>query len=164
MTGGSRRFVLKTTAFFVIWLFVSGQVGLYYVVLGLLCSAAVALVDMRRSAAPRHVFPWVRFLAYLPWLTWRVILSALHVTRLILSPSLPIDPQLIRYSTRLRDHAALTLLGNSITMTPGTVTVEITPRELVVHAIDGPSSTDLTSQSLENHVARVFALRERNHE
>lgn len=162
MTAAPRRFFLKTTAFFVIWLFVSGQTQLYYVVLGLICSAAVALVDMRRSAAPRHVFPWIRFMWYLPWLTWRVILSACHVSRLILSPSLPIDPQLIRYPTRLRDHAALTLLGNSITLTPGTVTVEITPRELVVHAIDGPSSTDLTSKALEDHVARVFEARERN--
>lgn len=163
MTGALRRFLLKTTAFFVIWLFVSGQIQLYYVVLGLCCSAAVAWVDIRRSAAPRHVFPWARFAWYLPWLAWRVVLSAWHVTRLILSPTLPIDPQLIRYSTRLRDHAALTLLGNSITLTPGTVTVEITPRELVVHAIDGPSTTDLTSLSLEDRVAWVFAAREGNH-
>lgn len=163
MTGTARRFALKTTAFFVIWLFVSGQVRLYYVVLGLCCSAAVAWVDMHRSAAPRHVFPWVRFAGYLPWLTWRVILSACHVARLILSPSLPISPHLIRYPTKLRDHAALTLLGNSITLTPGTVTVEITPRELVVHAIDGPSGTDLTSRALEDRVARVFTVREGHH-
>ena len=163
MTGALRRFALKTTALFVIWLFVSGQIRPYYVVLGLCCSAAVAWVDMHRSAAPRHVFPWLGFAWYLPWLTWRVVASACHVTRLILSPSLPIDPQLIRYQTRLRDHAALTLLGNSITLTPGTVTVEITPRELVVHAIDGPSGSDLTSGAMEGRVARAFATREGNH-
>lgn len=163
MTGRLRRFVLKTTAFFVIWLFVSGQIKPYYVVLGLCCSAAVAWVDMHRSAAPRHVFPWLGFAWYLPWLAWRVVASSWHVTRLILSPALPIDPQMIRYPARLRDHAALTLLGNSITLTPGTVTVEISPRELVVHAIDRPSGSDLTSGAMENRVARVFAARERNH-
>lgn len=164
MTGTLRRFALKTTAFFVIWLFVSGQIKLYHVVLGLCCSAAVAWVDMHRSAAPRHVFPWLGFAWYLPWLAWRVVASAWHVTCLILSPALPIEPQLLRYPTKLRDHAALTLLGNSITLTPGTVTVEITPRELVVHAIDGPSASDLTSRAMEDRVAQAFAARERNHQ
>ena len=154
--------LLKAGAFFIIWLLVSGQMKLYYVILGLCCSLAVAWVDLHRSPARQHPVPWVRFFGYLPWLAGRVVLSSLHLTRLILDPKLPIDPKLIRYSTRLRDHAALTLLGNSITLTPGTVTAEISRKELVVHTIDEFSSVDLTSKTLEDRVAHVFEERERS--
>lgn len=159
--GGLSRLLLKAGAFFIIWLFVSGQLKLYYLILGLCCSLAVAWVDLHRSPGPRRRFPWVRFFGYLPWLAGRVVLSSLHLTRLILHPQLPINPNLIRYPTRLRDHAALTLLGNSITLTPGTVTAEISRNELVVHAIDDYSSVDLTSKALENRVGHVFEHRER---
>ena len=158
--GDLRRLFLKTVAFFMIWLFVSGQPTFSYFTLGLCCSFAVAWVDVHRSAASRHPFPWVRFFLYLPWLFGRIVVSSIHLTRLILDPRLPIDPKLVRYETRLRDHAALTLLGNSITLTPGTVTAEISPKELIVHTIDGESSQDLTSRTLEDRVARVFQSRE----
>ena len=155
-----RRLVLKTVTFFLIWLLVSGQTTLYYLILGLCSAFAVAWVDLHRTAASARPFPWARFFMYLPWLFGRIVVSSIHLTRLILDPRLPIDPKLVRYETRLRDHAALTLLGNSITLTPGTVTAEISPRELIVHTIDGESSQDLTSRTLEDRVARVFQSRE----
>lgn len=155
-----RRLLPKTLALFLVWLLVSGQVTPYYLILGFLCAFAVAWVDLRRSPAPRKPFPWGRFVLYLPWLLSRMIWSALHVTRVILHPRLPIAPHLLQYSPRLRDHAALTLLGNSITLTPGTVTVELSDHTLVVHAIDRVSAVDLTSKTLEERVAHVFEARE----
>lgn len=159
--GDLRRLFLKTVAFFMIWLFVSGRPTFYYLILGVCCSFAVAWVDVHRSAASRHPFPWIRFFLYLPWLFGRIVVSSLHLTRLILDPRLPIDPKLVPYATRLRDHAALTLLGNSITLTPGTVTAEISRTELVVHTIDEESALDLTTRTLEDRIERVFETRER---
>ncbi len=155
-----RRLALKTVTFFLIWLLISGQTTFYYLILGLCSAFAVAWVDLHRTAASARPFPWARFFMYLPWLFGRIVVSALHLTRLILDPRLPIDPKLVRYATRLRDHAALTLLGNSITLTPGTVTAEISPTELVVHTIDDESALDLTTQTLEDRIARVFETRE----
>ncbi len=95
-------------------------------------------------------------IAYLPWLFARVLRSGLHVSWLILNPALPISPRVIRHRTKLRSDGALAVAGNSITLTPGTITVEASPGELVVHAIDERSSDDLVGGALEEQVSRVF--------
>ena len=87
-------------------------------------------------------------------------MSGLHVSRLILHPKLPISPKLIRHKTKLKSDAELVVLGNSITLTPGTITVEIAPGELVVHAIDEASSTDITDGILDSRIERLFSTRE----
>ncbi|MEC4672999.1 MAG: Na+/H+ antiporter subunit E, partial [Nitrospirota bacterium] len=81
------------------------------------------------------------------------------VTKVILHPQLPINPKLIRYPTKLGNNHAVVLLGNSITLTPGTVTTEVSSNELVVHALDESSSDDLTAGVMESKIAQVFQSR-----
>jgi len=150
------RLLKKTVAYWIIWLFVVGQMTLYVVLLGMLCSFIVAWIDLHRSPPPARSFPWVRLFLYVPWLVVQVVKSGLHMTRLILHPKLPIDPQIIPYKPRLRDPAGLVLLGNSITLTPGTITVEIAPDELLVHAIDSRSGEDIVNGTMECRVAQIF--------
>ena len=87
-------------------------------------------------------------------------MSGVHVSRIILSPTLPISPRLIRHQTKLKSDGELVVLGNSITLTPGTITVEVAPGELVVHAIDEASSADLVEGVLDARVGRMFSTRE----
>jgi len=150
------RLLKKTVAYWIIWLFVVGQMTLYVLLLGLLCSFAVAWVDLHRSAPRGRPFPWVQLFLYVPWLVVQVVKSGLHMTRLILHPKLPIDPQIIPYKPRLRDPAGLVLLGNSITLTPGTITAEITPDQLLVHAIDSGSAEDIVNGTFEGRITKVF--------
>jgi multicomponent Na+:H+ antiporter subunit E len=82
------------------------------------------------------------------------------VAGIILHPKLPIAPRLIRHETKLRSDSELVVLGNSITLTPGTITVEIAPGELVVHAIDAAASEDLLGGALERRVSRIFPATE----
>jgi multicomponent Na+:H+ antiporter subunit E len=150
------RLLRKTIAYLIIWLFVVGQITPYVLLLGLLSSLAVAWVDLHRSPPPARPFPWIRLFLYVPWLIIQVVKSGLHVTSLILHPKLPIDPQMIPYKPRLRDQAGLVLLGNSITLTPGTITAEIAPGQLLVHAIDSWSAEGIVDGTMEGRVARVF--------
>ncbi|WP_455378040.1 Na+/H+ antiporter subunit E [Petrachloros mirabilis] len=146
----------KTVAYWIIWLFVVGQATAYVFLLGLVCSLVVAWIDLRRSPPPARPFPWFRFLLYLPWLAIEVVKSGLHVTRLILHPRMPISPRLIPCKIALRDPAGLVLLGNSITLTPGTITVEISQDALLVHAIDSSSAESVLNGTMERRVAHVF--------
>jgi multicomponent Na+:H+ antiporter subunit E len=73
---------------------------------------------------------------------------------------LPISPKLIHHQTKFKSDGELVVLGNSITLTPGTITVEVAPGELVVHAIDEASSADLVDGVLEARIARMFSARE----
>ncbi len=149
--------LLKAAALFGLWLVLSGQYDAVHVVLGACFSLAIAWLHAAAPKAGRASFPWIRFILYLPWLFSRIVFSGLHITRLVLDPRMPLDPKLIRYRTQLRDPVAQVLLGNSITLTPGTVTAEISTSELVVHALDGHSASDLVSQRLERKVQKVFS-------
>jgi multicomponent Na+:H+ antiporter subunit E len=105
--------------------------------------------------------PLVRLVLYLPWLFWEIVKSSLNITKIILDPKLPINPRLIQYPTNLGNSAAVVLLGNSITLTPGTVTIEVSSNELVIHVLDDGSSSGLESRTMERKIAEVFHSRGR---
>ncbi len=146
--------ILTTAALFALWLSLSATLSPAHVAVGAIVAGLVAWVN---PALPhKWRFSWSAGLTYLPWLFGRILKSGLHVSRLILHPSLPISPRLVRHRTRLSSDGELVLLGNSITLTPGTITVEVAPGELMVHAIDEESAEDLASGTLEGRVAAVF--------
>ncbi len=148
--------LIKTAALFLIWLILSGTSHPFHVGLGLVASFVVAWLNSGYADSPFRPASALRLLWYLPWLFGRIVQSSLHVTALILHPALPIAPTLIHYRPKLQSQAAVVLLGNSITLTPGTITGEVDEQELVVHALDEESGHDLTTRRLEHQVARVF--------
>lgn len=151
-----KTLIPKTLVFFIIWLILSGKYNLLHMGLGLVVSFGVAWLNSGHVDSPFRNFPLLRMLWYFPWLFGRIVQSSLHLTALILHPALPIDPKLIHYRTKLQGQAAIVLLGNSITLTPGTITAEVNAQELIVHAMDDASGQDLTSQRLEQKIAKVF--------
>jgi multicomponent Na+:H+ antiporter subunit E len=146
---------LKTLSFSLIWLLLSESFDLFHVGLGLVAAFGVAWFNTDRSASGLTV-PRLRIVWYFPWLVGRIIQSGFHLSVLILHPALPIDPKLIRHRTKLRTEAGIVLLGNSITLTPGTITVEVDFQDLVVHAMDDKSADDVTSFRIERQIAGLF--------
>jgi multicomponent Na+:H+ antiporter subunit E len=67
----------------------------------------------------------IRFMLYVPWLVYQIILANLDVAKRVLHPSMPIDPIVISFPSKLKSDLSMTTLGNSITLTPGTITVDI---------------------------------------
>ena len=148
--------LLKTAALFIIWLILSGTSHPFHVGLGLVVSVVVTWLNAGHADSSFRLVPLLRMIWYLPWLFGRIVQSSLHVTALILHPALPIAPTLIHYRPRLQSQASVVLLGNSITLTPGTITCEVNQQELVVHALDEESGHDLTTRRLEHKIAHVF--------
>jgi multicomponent Na+:H+ antiporter subunit E len=159
----SRRFdrhlVYKALALFVIWLLLTERYSPAHVLLGLVASLGVALVNTDAGRSADVAIRWLQLLRFFPWLFGRILISGLHLSFLILHPKLPIAPALIRHRTKLGHEPGIVLLGNSVTLTPGTVTVEAQTNELIVHAMDDESLQDLHSQNLERKVADVFRTR-----
>ncbi len=147
--------ILKTFGFFLIWLLLSASFNLLHMGLGLLVAFGVAWFNTDRSVS-RFTILRLRIVWYFLWLVGRILQSGFHLSVLILHPALPIDPKLIRYRTKLREEAGIVLLGNSITLTPGTITVELNSQDLVVHAMDDKSAHDVTSLRLEQQIAGLF--------
>ena len=152
----SASLFLKAMALFVFWVFLSASFEWIHLGLGLIFSFAVAWINSDRSPFVPKFRLWLRAPLYLPWLFYKIIQSSLHLSKLILHPALPIAPQLISVESKLNHHAAVVLLGNSITLTPGTVTVEVDRNKLIVHALDKVLSESVTSKQIESKIADIF--------
>ena len=152
--------VVKTTALFVMWVMLTGKYDGLHLVLGLGLSFWVAWINSGHSPFVPRFHIWGKILFYLPWLFTRIVHSSLHLTKLILHPKLPIHPRLIRYESKLHSVPAIVLLGNSVTLTPGTITAEVKGKTLLVHAMDEVSGEDLTSRRMESKIAEVFGEKE----
>lgn len=150
------QFATNACALFGVWLVLSGRYDVPHLIIGGLVACGVAWLNTGFHHSPFHHFPLGRLLLYSPWLLARIVESSIHVTKVILSPSLPIEPRLFHYQTHLKHQLAIVLLGNSITLTPGTITVEVEGNHLMVHAIDEASHEDLVSGRMERKMASVF--------
>jgi multicomponent Na+:H+ antiporter subunit E len=147
---------LKAMALFVFWILLSASFEWIHLGLGLICSFAVAWANSGHSPFVPRFRLWFRFLLYLPWLFYKIVESSLHLSKLILHPALPIAPQLIAVESKLRHRAAIVLLGNSITLTPGTITAEVDRNKLIVHAMDNVLREDVACKQIESKIADIF--------
>lgn len=144
-------FGLLTTfiVLYIFWIFNSGMFDAFHLSAGIICSFIVAYVfhdffippESRPSSAFRTFF---RFLMYLPWLLYQIALSNWDVMKRAIHPDMPINPQIIKFKSTLKGDLALTTFANSITLTPGTITVDIDPDgTFYVHAIDDEPASSL---------------------
>lgn len=106
--------------------------------------------------------PFKFIFSYVPWLLYQVFLANIHVAYLVLHPRMMelIDPQVIKYQSKLKDPIPLVAFANSITLTPGTITIGLTrDGQLRVHAID-VASVEGFPGDMEERIARVFKSRD----
>ena len=127
--------------YFILWLTMNGRVTMETVTLGILVSAALHLFSQRflsvRPASPALMLRLLpRVLFYLALLFIEIVKANLQVIRLVLSPVIEVEPCLIRFRTDLGSEAARVVLANSITLTPGTLTVSLEGNDLLIHALD----------------------------
>ncbi|MUM78073.1 cation:proton antiporter [Pseudodesulfovibrio sp. F-1] len=155
-------FVLRFLMLFVTWLILSGMFDAFHVSLGVACSAFVTWLsadifppEVRRFRRLRSL--WLLAL-YVPWLVWEIAKCNMRMLRLSFDPRLndKIAPRIVTFKTGLRNELALTFLANSITMTPGTITVSIDERGYVsVHAFDDVSAAGLPGD-MEKKIKAIF--------
>jgi len=97
-----------------------------------------------------------RLIGYWLWLTREVVKSSLDVARIVLSPSLPISPQVITIKASCKHPVDQAILANSITLTPGTLALDVHNGEIVVHALTSEGAEELRQGEMDR---RVLALR-----
>ncbi len=98
---------------------------------------------------------WLRAVPYLPKLFWRMLTANIHVARLVLTPRIRIDPRLVLIDSSLQTELGKVTFATSITMTPGTVTLDVRDEQVLVHALDTPSLAGLDDGAIERDVARL---------
>lgn len=102
-----------------------------------------------------------RAVFYFFWLFWQIILSGFHVVSVIIRPSMPIRPALLTFRADLPSSHAKVILGNSITLTPGTLTIDIEGDLFTVHALDDTTFEGIVTDEMPRQVLKLFQAEER---
>jgi multicomponent Na+:H+ antiporter subunit E len=158
------RIIGLAVALFCFWLLLSGHTTNWLIGAGAVTAILVALFGRRAGYADEEGFPLERVTGgvfYLPWLVVEIAKSALTVTGIILRPALPIAPRLVRVPAPQRTAVGLATYANSITLTPGTITIEVDRRrrELVVHALTAARAESVAEGEMGRRVARFEGRR-----
>lgn len=154
------RTVSLAVALFLFWLLLSGHYTPFLIVVGAAVAILVALASRRVGYADDEGHPIELVPAgfvFWPWLVREIVKSALSVARIIANPALPISPTLIRVKPSERTVVGTVTYANSITLTPGTLTVEVdrAEDELVVHALTREGAEELLAGEMDRRV-RAF--------
>ena len=152
-----------------LWFGLSGLLKGEFLTGGIISVAVVLFVkeaifhpsDLLGFERPPARFSWLvgtmfRLAIYLPLLLWEIAMANIHVARLVLDPRMPIKPSLVEFESPLRTEASNAVLANSITLTPGTVTVDMSAHRFIIHCISETSRQGIQDGALLKRVARVF--------
>jgi multicomponent Na+:H+ antiporter subunit E len=145
---------------FIVWLGLANTLHPQELLAGALISAAIVLLAIPARSADGAGRPWslIGLLAYLPIFFKNLILSNIDVAARVLHPKLPINPGIVRVQTDLLAPHQRLMLANSITLTPGTVTLEMDGPDLYVHWIDVRSTDPATAgESIKDEMERAIA-------
>ena len=153
-------FFLTSLIMLSFWILLSGEFNLISLASAVISCALVSCVshdlligdaDIRAGAG--RIF---RFIKYLPWLMWQIVLSNIDLVKRTLHPKMPIDPCVIEFDTDLKSDVGITILANSITLTPGTITIDATQEgRFIVHAIAKEPAEGLMTGDMQARVKKI---------
>lgn len=159
MISKARNFTLLFTTLLVFWVLLNGSLATDVLVVGLVAAFAIALlfrdslsVFSEFRATPRAFGTAVLYVFYF---LKELVKSNLRLAAIVLSPSLPVNPGIVKVRTRLKSRMGRLLLANSITLTPGTLTVELDGEWLYIHWVT------VESADIEAATANIVAGFER---
>ena len=149
---------------FLNWIVFSGKFDGFHLGLGVVsCFVVTGLshdllfYDRKKGLIARMREAW-RFICYLPWLTWEVVLANIHVFKLAMTLKGygEMAPRVVTFKTILKTDFAKFVLANSITLTPGTITMLIRGDTFHIHVMSQFLEDDLLSGAIEQKVAEIF--------
>ena len=134
------RFLYSWLLFFLVWLAFTSTFQLPEVLTGLAVSLILAALSYEtftgwgfKGIKLKNIWWWIIYVINFLWL---MVKANLNVARIVLTPSLPINPGIVEFETKLTNEYAKMVLANSITLTPGTFTVDIVGNKYYIHWLD----------------------------
>lgn len=152
-------------ALFLVWVALSGKFDGFHLGVGALVALFLAWRARKLPAlsrpgldAPEAGLRLARLIPYLLWLGWQMFLSAIYVAGVILRPGKHLNPRFFAFRSDQPSIQAATVLANSITLTPGTLTIELYGNDYLVHAISQRTQEDFLEGTMPAKVAALFAV------
>lgn len=162
----SRNYFKLVIILFIFWILLSGRFEVKFFIYGVFTSLIAGYVCMPllmlKSADGKNEyfalgFPILKLAAYCLWIFWQLITSNFALAKAIVSPDLAINPRVVRFKVHMDNPMALTVLANSITLTPGTVTMNVTNDGIYeIHALTDDAAAGIEAGDMQRRVARLF--------
>lgn len=152
-----RRGAPRAFALVVLWLVLTGgDTGAWYV--GALAVLAGTLGSL--ALLPEHGWRWTAggLVRFLPFFAWESLSGGADVALRAVRPSMPLDPEIVAYESRLPLNAARVFMANTLSLLPGTLSAELEGRHLRVHSLAGADQALQNLDKLEVRVADLFGL------
>jgi multicomponent Na+:H+ antiporter subunit E len=147
---------------FAVWLLWSGHYNPFLISMGVVSCLLVAAIAHRMRVADEEGVPLeisLRGLVYLPYLLMEIVKANIDVARRILSPRLPIGPRIFRTRALQKSDLGRAIYANSITLTPGTVSIGVEEDEITVHALTREAEEGVLTDEMNQRVTRVEGRR-----
>jgi multicomponent Na+:H+ antiporter subunit E len=144
-----------------VWLLLSGHTEPLLLAFGAASVILTLVVAWRMDVLDPESHPVHAAVAYIPlwpWMAWEILKSNLDVARRILSPSLPISPCVFELRATQRSVLGRVVYANAITLTPGTLTMNISGQRFEIHALTVENRTDLESGAMDRRVTRAEGI------
>ena len=148
------------------WMVLSGRTETKFIVYGLITALVTTwvtypllLVPNKDGSKQYFVFgvSIPKFIMYFFWLMWQLVLANIDVLLATTAQELDIDPKVVRFYFRADNHMASVVLANSITLTPGTVTINVTDDGLYeIHALTRGAAAGVLDGSMQKKVADLY--------
>ncbi len=140
------------------WLLLSGHYTTLLVSFGVASTVLVVYLARRmglvdRESVPLHVT--LRAIGYVPWLAWEILKANVQVAMVILRPRLQIEPVLATYNGTQKTDLGRFVFANSVTLTPGTITVSVSGTEYRIHALTNEAITGTEEGEMDRRVTRL---------
>jgi multicomponent Na+:H+ antiporter subunit E len=145
-------------ALFALWLLLSGIYQPLLIFFGIISSLLVAWIAHRMDVADHEGFPihlGVKAASYWPWLVWEIIKSNIDVALIIINPKLQISPTMFNAHASQKTEVGQVTYANSITLTPGTITVGVANGMVEVHALTSATADGVLSGRMDKRVCQM---------
>jgi multicomponent K+:H+ antiporter subunit E len=153
---------LHSLMLLIVWLMINSTVGLGHILLGAVLGICIPLLCARLRMPQRPIKKPLKAITYMLLVLRDVIVANIEVALLVIGPEKRINPGFIAVPLDLPDHLSITVLASTVTMTPGTVSSEVSTDKkwLYVHVLNMPEDEqeviDLIKQRYESRVKEIF--------
>ena len=158
----AKKNIILLLLLFAFWLILSPSISLQSVVIGIIVSICVVLYsqDVVFSEEEITIYSLGKlkiFIVYMYRLLVEIIKANIDVAKVVLSPSLPISPSFIKVHAVFENDVNKVIYANSVSLTPGTITVDVRGDEYIIHALTDAAAAGMENSILEQYVKKLEA-------
>lgn len=135
------KWLYTTIIFFILWMVLTGTLRWDELATGAIVSVILAIFTFHiftteglANLSPKKVICGIIY--FFPYLIWQMIKANFDVAYRVIHPKRPIKPGIVKVKTKMKSNLAKTIVANSITLTPGTFTLDVKDDEMYIHWID----------------------------